>query len=163
MHVDVSPVPNRLWQGEDSRKEQWILIRPFIHLSCSEQSRATQLRRAWAPTTPLGGSYHLVPVLLNISEALVDVFTLGSPHHRSYPVALQELSRQGWREGSRCSGLRQLLQTWQSVGPGCRDAAAVRAQLSKAFERCFCFTSNWSSQSLIRDGELSTVETPDNC
>lgn len=51
-HVYVSPTPNsRAWlrQGEESWKEQWNLIWPFIHLSCSEQSRAAQLRRAHAP------------------------------------------------------------------------------------------------------------------
>ena len=148
------------WQGEESRKEQWNLIRPFICLSCGEQSRAAQLRRACAPTKPVWGSYCLVLVLLTISEALVDVFPLGSPCHRSYPITLQELSWPGL-EGRLQMQWFAAASADLTVRPGCRDASAVWAQLSKAFERCFCFTSNWSSQSLIKDGELSTVETPD--
>lgn len=94
----VSPFPNsraQPQQGEGARKEQWDLIQPFIHLSCSEQTRVAQLRRACAPTKPVWGNYCLVLVLITIPEALADVFTSGHPCHRSCPLTLQELSRSG--------------------------------------------------------------------
>lgn len=159
----ASPTPNsraQLHQGEETRKEQWDPVQPFIHLSCGEQTRVVQLRRACAPTKPVRGNYCPVLVLITIPEAPAYVFTLGHPCHRSCLITLQELSWSGlegrmqWFPAAASAGLTVLC-------PSCRDESAVRAQLSKAFERYFCFTSNCLSQWLIRHRELSTVETPD--
>lgn len=153
----VSPAPNsraQLQQGEETRKEQWAPVQPFIHLFCNE------LRRACAPTKPVWGNYCLVLVLITISEAPADVFTLNHPCHSPAPSLSESWAGQGWKKG--CSGFQQqLLQGWQLLCPHCRDKSAVQAQPGKAFQRCFCFTSNCLSQLLIRHRELSTVETQD--
>lgn len=68
----VSPAPNsrpQLQQGEETRKEQWDLVQPFIHLSRGEQTRVAQLRRACAPRKPVRGNYCLLLVLKTIPEA----------------------------------------------------------------------------------------------
>lgn len=83
----------QLQQGEDTMKEQWDLVQPFIYLSCSEQTRGVRLRRACAPKKPLWGN--LILVSITIPEALADVFTLGHPCHRSCPISLWELSSPG--------------------------------------------------------------------
>lgn len=97
----VSPVPNsraQLQQGEQTRKEQWDPVQPFIHLFCNEQTRVAQLRRAYAPTKPVWGNYCLVLVLITFCEAQADVFTLNHPCHRSCPITIWELSWSGLEE-----------------------------------------------------------------
>lgn len=164
--ADISPAPNsraRLPQGRE--QEGAVEFNPTFHapfLQGAKQSSSVKngtcpyktCVRQLLPCTDVGSYF------LKLWQ-MVLLWAVEVPGPRLYSIALQELSWSGWREGCRCSSLQQLLQTWQLVCPGCRDTSAVWAQLSKAFERCFCFTGNWLSQSLLKDGELSTVETPD--